>query len=141
VWFDQGHTLLHNFWYYEAERAFRWCLKLDPECAMAYWGLARVTTFGKPSATSGNERSAAFIKEAVKRKDKVTESERLYIEAREELWKDEPGVQIKPQDSSKSKEEKFKNRLEKICMKYPQDIKDLLRSLPEPTSPFGVRYG
>ena|SRR5436189_2022930 len=22
MWFDQGHTLLHNFWYYEAERAF-----------------------------------------------------------------------------------------------------------------------
>jgi hypothetical protein len=107
VWFDQGHTLLHNFWYYEAERAFRWCLKLDPECAMAYLGLARVTTFGKPSATSGNERSAAFIKEAVKRKDKVTERERLYIEAREELWKDEPGVQIKPQDSSKSKAAKL----------------------------------
>src|SRR5207302_2736188 len=40
-WFDQGHTLLHLFWYYEAERAFRWCIKLDPDCAMAYWGLAR----------------------------------------------------------------------------------------------------
>src|SRR5204863_1232113 len=34
-WFDQGFTLLHSFWYYEAERAFRWCLKLEPECAMA----------------------------------------------------------------------------------------------------------
>ncbi|MBK5291171.1 MAG: hypothetical protein JJE04_05785 [Acidobacteriia bacterium] len=26
-WFDQGNTLLHSFWDYEAERAFRWCLK------------------------------------------------------------------------------------------------------------------
>jgi hypothetical protein len=34
-WFDQGHTLLHGFWYFEAERSFRWCLKLDPDCAMA----------------------------------------------------------------------------------------------------------
>ena len=122
IWFDQGHTLLHNFWYYEAERAFRWCLKLDPECAMAYWGLARVTTFGKPSAAAGNERSAAFIKEAAKRKDKVTERERLYIEAWEELWKDEPKDQAGAQDSSKKKEDKFRLLLERICLKYPQDI-------------------
>src|SRR5437870_8877229 len=121
MWFDQGHTMLHNFWYYEAERAFRWCLKLDPECAMAYWGLARVTTFGKPSAAAGNERSAAFIKEAAKRKDKVTERERLYIEAWEELWKDEPKDQG-AQDSSKKKEDKFRLLLERICLKYPQDI-------------------
>ena len=118
MWFDQGHTLLHNFWYYEAERAFRWCLKLDPECAMAYWGLARVTTFGKPSAAAGNERSTAFIQEAAKRKDKVSERERLYIEAWEELWKDEPKDQAGAQDSSKKKEDKFKLLLEKICLKY-----------------------
>ena len=33
AWFDQGNTLLHNYWYFEAERAFRWCLKLDPDNA------------------------------------------------------------------------------------------------------------
>jgi hypothetical protein len=42
-WFDQGHTLLHGFWLFEAERSLCWALKLDPECAMAYWGLARAT--------------------------------------------------------------------------------------------------
>ena len=31
--FDRGVTLLHSFWYYEAERAFRWCNKLEPENA------------------------------------------------------------------------------------------------------------
>jgi hypothetical protein len=36
MWFDQGIALLHSFWFYEAERAFRWALKLDPDCAMAY---------------------------------------------------------------------------------------------------------
>lgn len=40
-WFDQGNALLHSFWFEEAERSFRWCLKLDPDCAMAYWSLAR----------------------------------------------------------------------------------------------------
>src|SRR5882762_5831605 len=57
MWFDQGHTLLHSFWFYEAERAFRWCLKLDPENAMAWWGMAR-------SVEGNSERAAKFIKEA-----------------------------------------------------------------------------
>src|ERR1700692_2343855 len=72
-WFDQGNALLHSFWYYEAERAFRWCLKLEPDNAMAYWGLAR--------AAEGNERAADFIRKAARRKDRVSERERLYIEA------------------------------------------------------------
>ena len=71
-WFDQGNELLHSFWYYEAERSFRWCLKLEPENAMVYWGLAR--------AASG-DRAKDFIREAVKRKDRVTPREQLYIEA------------------------------------------------------------
>src|SRR6202051_4306773 len=72
--FDQGNAVLHSFWYYEAERSFRWCLKLEPDNAMAYWGLAR--------STSG-DRAKDFIREAVKRKDRVSERERLYIDAQE----------------------------------------------------------
>src|SRR5262245_8498635 len=34
TWFTQGVTLLHSFWDFEAERSFRWCLKLEPENAM-----------------------------------------------------------------------------------------------------------
>jgi hypothetical protein len=54
-WFDQGHTLLHSFWFFEAERAFRWAVKLDPDAPMPYWGLVRAT---------GGTRAAAFMKEA-----------------------------------------------------------------------------
>jgi hypothetical protein len=42
-WFDQGNALLHSFWDYEAERSFRWCLKLEPDNPMPYWGLARAS--------------------------------------------------------------------------------------------------
>ena len=73
-WFDQGVTQLHSFWFYEAERTFRWCLKLDPECAMAYWGMAL-------AAENDKERFEALLAEALKRKSTVSERERLYIEA------------------------------------------------------------
>ncbi len=52
-WFDQGNALLHSFWDYEAERAFRWCLKLEPDNAMAYWGLARAACCADWAATDG----------------------------------------------------------------------------------------
>src|SRR5207248_9906891 len=65
-WFDQGNALLHSFWDYEAERAFRWCLKLEPENAMAYWGLARASMI---RGLGGSNRPADMIREAIKRKD------------------------------------------------------------------------
>ena len=27
AWFEQGHTLLHSYWLFEAERTFRWALR------------------------------------------------------------------------------------------------------------------
>lgn len=83
-WFDQGNTLLHSFWFEEAERSFRWCLKLDPDCAMAYWGLAATSLnwFSEPALESPEaKRGLEFLKGAVKRKALVSQRERAYIEA------------------------------------------------------------
>lgn len=74
-WFDQAVTLMHGFWWYEAERSLRWCLKLDPECAMAYWGLAITVKNGNDP-----ERSAEFMAKAVELQDQVTRRERDFIE-------------------------------------------------------------
>ncbi|MGH9660930.1 MAG: hypothetical protein ACRD96_20445, partial [Bryobacteraceae bacterium] len=105
-WFDQGHTLLHSFWHYEAERAFRWCLKLEPDNAMAYWGLAR--------AVQDNDRGAAMMREALKRKGKVSERERLYLEAWAPLYdRDEPYAK---------REKEHHRLLEQLCVKYPDDL-------------------
>ena len=38
--FNQGLALVYGFNHDEAARAFREAARLDPECAMAYWGLA-----------------------------------------------------------------------------------------------------
>ena len=56
MWFDQGHTLIHSFWYYEAERAFRWASKLDPEAPMPYWGLVRATSGSRARAFMQDEK-------------------------------------------------------------------------------------
>jgi peroxiredoxin len=109
-WFDQGHTLLHSFWYFEAERAFRWCLKLEPNNAMAWWGMAR--------SAEEQERKVKFIREALKYKDKVSERERMFIEASAIELIDDP---LHKRDGDE-KERDATLALEKIIAKYPDDI-------------------
>ncbi len=112
-WFDQGHTLLHSFWFPEAERAFRWCLKLDPECAMAYWGLYRCAQYDE-------KRAAAFLREASKRKDKVSDRERMYIEAWEARTTVVSPLHYTPEMAEAQKP--FLRKLEQIMLKYPDDL-------------------
>src|SRR5215831_18276612 len=38
--FDRAVALLHNFHYPETVKAFQTVIKEDPDCAIAYWGLA-----------------------------------------------------------------------------------------------------
>ncbi|MEM9261019.1 MAG: hypothetical protein AAGA62_15355, partial [Bacteroidota bacterium] len=38
-WFNQGLNHLHGFSHLEAWRAFREVVRLDPDCAMGYWGI------------------------------------------------------------------------------------------------------
>jgi peroxiredoxin len=126
-WFDQGNTLLHSFWDFEAERAFRWCLKLEPDNAMAWWGLARSTS---------DKRAEEFIKEAVKRKNTVTERERLYIEASEKAIVNDP---LRDRgDSYRNQNDEYRKTLETIAVKFPSDME--ARALIALTSIGDTRY-
>ncbi len=55
--FDQGVCQLHGFWYFEAERSFRQVAAVDPDCAMAYWGMARANTLNEEASTRLYRRS------------------------------------------------------------------------------------
>jgi peroxiredoxin/cytochrome c-type biogenesis protein CcmH/NrfG len=116
-WFDQGNALLHSFWDYEAERSFRWCLKLEPDNAMAYWGLARASML---RGLGGNGRPAEMIREAVKRKSHASDREQLYIDAlAAELL---PDPVREKEDDYQARSRRGKKILETICVKYPDDV-------------------
>src|SRR5437016_11219417 len=38
--FDRGVAMLHSYWFLKARRTFEGILQQDPNCAMAYWGVA-----------------------------------------------------------------------------------------------------
>jgi tetratricopeptide (TPR) repeat protein len=77
-WFDQGLNLYHDFWDYEAARAFEQGARVDPQCAMCYWGLYLAETFRRSSSKHFAEEALA---QAVGLKGRVSKAERLYIEA------------------------------------------------------------
>ena len=80
MWFNQGLNLVHDFWDYESARAFEQGVRADPQCAMCYWGLYKAESFYHSTA-KGYARAA--LEKAVSLKNRVSERERLYIEASE----------------------------------------------------------
>ncbi len=78
IWFDQGLTLLHDFWDYESAKAFEQAVRVDPKCAMCYWGLARAMTFrGEEDKIYADQA----LQQAVKLERRASATDRLYIDA------------------------------------------------------------
>lgn len=77
AWFNQGLNLLHDFWDYEAARAFEQAVRTDPKCAMCYWGLYQAEVFRSADVPAGQQA----LDRAVALKKYASRAERLYIEA------------------------------------------------------------
>ena len=77
AWFDQGLNLLHDFWDYESVRAFEQAIRVDPSCAMCYWGLEQALTF----RSGPNSYSEKALASAVQLKKHANKTEQLYIDA------------------------------------------------------------
>jgi tetratricopeptide (TPR) repeat protein len=78
VWFDQGLNLLHDFWDYESTKAFEQAVRVDPNCAMCYWGLYRALMFRSGTPNSYSEQALAS---AIRLENKSRKNEQLYIAA------------------------------------------------------------
>ena len=104
---NQGVAQLHSFYCFEAERSFRQAAKIDPGCAMAYWGMAM--------ANVNNEgRAKKFLKEARARDAKLTPREKLYLDALEALYT-EGG-------DAKGRKQAHLHGLEAIVQEHPGDL-------------------
>ncbi|MDE1178662.1 MAG: hypothetical protein PW789_18970 [Edaphobacter sp.] len=77
MWFNQGLNLLHDFWDYEATRAFEQAVRSDPKCAMCYWGLYQSAAFRGNGVAWG----ADALKKAQKLSKHASKAEKLYIKA------------------------------------------------------------
>jgi peroxiredoxin len=103
---DQGVAQLHSFLYFEAERSFRQAARIDPDCAMAYWGMAMANE-------NNGRRARAFLVEARKRQDRLTPREHLYLDALE--------AHHKEHGDDKARRQAWLEGLETIVQQHPDD--------------------
>ncbi|HEX6134612.1 MAG TPA: bacterial transcriptional activator domain-containing protein [Longimicrobiales bacterium] len=83
--FEQAVAMLHSFWFESAATAFNGILEEDPQCAMAYWGLA-ITKMGNPMTRAtpvdaALRDGAAAASRAVELGASATHREQMYIAA------------------------------------------------------------
>ncbi len=106
--FEQGVAQLHGFWFFESERSFRQAAALDPDCAMACWGMAM-------SNVNNEKRAKEFLKKCVGRKDKADAREKLWIAVLENFYRDD-------KRDKKQRTLDFISDMEAIVHQHPDDI-------------------
>jgi len=102
MFFDQGLRLTYGFNHQEALRAFKEAARLDPDCAMAYWGWALVLgpNLNLPMQPEVVEQAREAIDLALQKADKATPVERGLIQALSERYTDDPEADRAPLDAA-----------------------------------------
>jgi len=108
LFFTQGISQLHGFWYFEAERSFRQAAMLDPDCSMPYWGMAVANR-------NNAERAKKFITAAKERRKNASKREKLWIDSEVNYWAD-------TKKNEKDRRRKMVRDLETIIFDFPEDI-------------------
>ncbi len=90
--FENAVAMLHSFWFEEAQKTFEQVAATDPNCAMAYWGIA-MTQLGNPftGVPPTPERLKVAIasgEQAVTLAASASARERAYADAALALYRD-----------------------------------------------------
>jgi hypothetical protein len=114
--FDKAMLYQHSFWYHASQRAFEETLAADPQCAIAYWGIALsllLNPHSMPPAKNLAEGAAALAKgKAIGAK---TERERDYIEALSAMYSDYEKI------DHRTRVLNYLNAMERLAARYPDD--------------------
>ncbi len=118
LFFNQGLTLTFGFNHREAARSFREVARLDPDCAMAYWGQALVLgpNINMPMPPDAEPQAHELIQKAVALKAKVSERERAYIDALATRYSNEEKPDRKALDRA------YAEAARQLSERYPDDL-------------------
>jgi tetratricopeptide (TPR) repeat protein len=118
LFFDQGLNLTFGFNHPEAIRAFQEAARLDPNCAMAYWGMALAYGPNINSRMGPENAKKAYeaIQKAVSLKPLVSQQERDYIDALARRYSDDEDVDQHELDKD------YASAMADLSRKYPDDL-------------------
>jgi tetratricopeptide (TPR) repeat protein len=117
--FDQGLRLLYGFNHDEAHRAFQRASELDPQLAMAHWGMALAVGPNYNLDAQEAQLKAAFasIQKALALSKTAPEHERGYIEALSRRYSADP----KSADKKKLAAD-YADAMRELSKRYPDDL-------------------
>jgi tetratricopeptide (TPR) repeat protein len=118
--FERAVALLHSFWYLEASKAFTQIAQADPDCAMAYWGLAmtnwtQIWSSPPPAALKRGWEAVEKARAAGAR----TPRERDFVAAAEAFFKDGDKTDHRTRALA------YGRAMEQMAQRYPQDVEVL----------------
>jgi hypothetical protein len=116
--FERGVAMLHSYWFLYARRTFEGVLQQDPNCAMAYWGVA-MDLLGNTLAALPPSRANAEVAWAALEKARAigvkTQRERDWIEALSAYYRDHDKVAVDARLAA------YNRAMEQMTQRYPDD--------------------
>jgi len=115
--FNRGVAMLHSYWFLIARRKFEAILQQDPNCAMAYWGVA-MDYLGNTLATTPTRAEAQAAWDALEKARAAgpkTQRERDWIEALSAYFRD---YDTRPVDDRLAA---YNAAMERMAQTYPDD--------------------
>jgi tetratricopeptide (TPR) repeat protein len=116
-YFNQGLVFAYAFNHAEAERAFRKAASLDPECAMAFWGIAWVLgpNINSPMTNENVPKAYDAVQRALRLSINSSEVEQAYIKALAQRYTSEPTEDRQYLDFA------FVKAMKSVAEKFPDD--------------------
>lgn len=118
AFFDQGVRLLFAFNHAEAIRSFREAARLDPDCAMCWWGVAFAlgSNINLPQQPDAAAPAVAAIQKARSLEPKASPEETAWIEALAVRYSTDPNT------NQHALDEMFAAAMGKLWAAYPNDL-------------------
>ncbi|MEZ5333150.1 MAG: hypothetical protein R2991_14125 [Thermoanaerobaculia bacterium] len=118
TFFDQGLMLAFGFNHAEAERSFREAARVDPECAICWWGVAWVLgpNINLPMLPEAVDPAWEATQRARALAPHASAAERAYIEALASRYAESPPEDRTPLDRA------FADAMREVVAAYPDDL-------------------
>jgi tetratricopeptide (TPR) repeat protein len=116
--FNQGLAYLYGFNHEEAVKSFKQAAQLDPQLAMAYWGvaLAMGSNYNVPAGGPALLEAYANLQKAIELAPKASEHDRAYINALSKRYSKEL------QADQRKLEVDYKSAMGELAKNYPDDL-------------------
>jgi tetratricopeptide (TPR) repeat protein len=117
-WFDQGLRLVYAFNHLEAQRAFREAARLDPKCAMCYWGIALTegSNYNHPTDAEREKRALAAIRQGAALAAGTRPEERALVDAVARRHSADPALTRQALDVA------YANAMRDVARRFPDDL-------------------